>query len=71
MMSTGVIPPLVGSCRLLVAVVCLLAIMFNYLVKFGLSTAIVCMRGTTVNASEDSDAIEVSIEWIVKNVQFI
>ncbi len=36
--------------------------MLSYFVKFGLSTAIVCMRGTTANATEESDAIEVSMK---------
>ncbi len=52
-------PPLLGSMRLLVAFSCLLATFFRDLVKFGLSTAIVCMRGTTANATDAHDAIEV------------
>ena len=52
-------PPIWRSHRFLVAIFCFFCTLVNYYIKFGVSTAVVCMRGTTANGSQVSDAVEV------------
>ncbi len=53
------VPGLLFSCRLTVALYCMVATLLNYFVRFGLSTAVVCMRGTTANGTATEGALKV------------
>ena len=55
-------PKLFGSCRFVLAIYCLFAVTHVFYMRFNFSMAIVCMKGTKVNGSDTSTAIDGEFE---------